>query len=218
MTPRILAVLGPKGGVGKSTIASNLLVAALLDGVAAAGLDLDSQGSLITWGQDRSRRGRQPAASVAAAVVGDWRAAVARERSRALVVVDCPPSLEDERRLAEVLALARAATLVLVPTLPHGASLRKVVDFSVVLRERVGAPVVFVLNGVLPNRTLVTSSRELLARRGELAPIEVPHRDAITRALDNGESVVETPGAPGSDALLALWRFAQQRLGLAEAA
>lgn len=218
MAPRILAVLGPKGGVGKSTIASNLLVAALLDGVVAAGLDLDSQGSLMTWGQDRLRRGRQPPAAVTAATVGDWRAAVARERSRALVVVDCPPSLEDERRLAEVLALARAATLVLVPTLPHGASLRKVVDFSVVLRDRVGAPVVFVLNGVLPNRTLVASSRELLTRRGELAPAEVPHRDAITRALDNGESVVESPGTPGGDALLALWRFAQQRLGFAEAA
>ena len=118
VAPRILAVLGPKGGVGKSTIASNLLVAALLDGVVAAGLDLDSQGSLMTWGQDRLRRGRQPPAAVTAATVGDWRAAVARERSRALVVFDCPPSLEDQRRLAEVLALARAATLVLVPTLP----------------------------------------------------------------------------------------------------
>src|SRR3954471_3384075 len=96
--------------------------------------------------------------------------------------------------------------------------LRKVVDFSVVLRDRVGAPVVFVLNGVLPNRTLVNSSRELLARRGELAPAEAPHRDAITRALHNGGSVVESPGTPGGDALLSLWRFAQQRLGLAEAA
>src|SRR5690242_461680 len=102
MTPKILAVLGPKGGVGKSTIASNLLVAALLDGVAAAGLDLDSQGSFSTWGQDRSRRGRQPVAPVAATAVGNWRVEIARARGCSLMVVDCPPSIEDERRLTEV--------------------------------------------------------------------------------------------------------------------
>jgi MinD-like ATPase involved in chromosome partitioning or flagellar assembly len=39
---RLLTILGSKGGIGKSTLATNLLVAARLDGLDAVGMDLDA--------------------------------------------------------------------------------------------------------------------------------------------------------------------------------
>ena len=57
---RILAVLGPKGGIGKTTIAANLLVAARMKGLDAAGLDLDGQGTFARWAVKRAADGRHP--------------------------------------------------------------------------------------------------------------------------------------------------------------
>jgi cellulose biosynthesis protein BcsQ len=54
---RILAVLGPKGGIGKTTIAANLLVAARMKGLDAAGLDLDAQGTFARWAAKRAADG-----------------------------------------------------------------------------------------------------------------------------------------------------------------
>jgi chromosome partitioning protein len=216
---RILTIFAPKGGVGKSTLATNLLLAARLDGLEAVGIDLDAQGSFLTWGQDRARRNLEPEARVIAARVFDWREALARERSRELAIIDTPPGVDDEERLAAVLELARASSLVLIPTLPHGASLRKLVDFGAVLRDRFGIDAVFVLNQVITGRSIVMDARELLCRRGVLCPVEIPQRDAILRAIDVGGTVVESPQMSGAASLWDLWRFAAKRLKLrAEAA
>lgn len=216
---RILTIFAPKGGVGKSTLATNLLVAARLDGIDAVGIDLDAQGSFLTWGQDRARRNRQPEARVIAARVSDWRDALARERTKELAIIDTPPGVDDDERLAAILELARASNLVLVPTLPHGASLRKLVDFGTALRDRFGANTVFVLNQTIAGRSIVADARELLCRRSVLCPVEIPQRDAILRAIDSGGAVVESLQTPGATSLLALWHFAASRLALqAEAA
>jgi chromosome partitioning protein len=65
VTARLLTILGPKGGVGKSTIASNMLIAARLHGIETAGLDLDSQRSFAGWAETRAAAGREPACMVA---------------------------------------------------------------------------------------------------------------------------------------------------------
>ena len=216
---RILTIFAPKGGVGKSTLATNLLVAAKLDGFDTIGIDLDAQGSFATWGQDRARQNRHPEARVIAARVSEWREVLAQERARDLAIVDTPPGVDDEERLASILELVRSSNLVLVPTLPHGASLRKLVDFGAALRDRVGADAVFVLNQTIAGRSIVADARELLRRRGVLCPVEIPQRDAILRAIDAGEAVVESPKTPSCEPILALWRFAAARLALrAEAA
>ena len=44
-----LVVIGPKGGSGKTTMARNLAVAAVLSGYRVGILDTDPQGTLSTW-------------------------------------------------------------------------------------------------------------------------------------------------------------------------
>lgn len=48
-----IALISSKGGTGKSTIATNLAVAAYLDGKQVAILDLDEQGSASEWADRR---------------------------------------------------------------------------------------------------------------------------------------------------------------------
>jgi chromosome partitioning protein len=211
---RVLTVIAPKGGVGKSTLATNLLVAARRSGLNAIGVDLDAQGSFLTWSRDRARQGLEPEARVVGARVSDWRDALARERAREFAVVDTPPGIDDDERLAAMTELARASSLVLVPTLPHGASLRKLVDFGAALRERFGVDAVFVLNQTIAGRSILADARDLLCRRGALCPVEIPQRDAIMRAIDVGGSAVEGALASGGAPLLDLWGYVAERLGV----
>src|SRR3954463_14360792 len=44
-----LLILGPKGGVGKTTLARNLAVAAARAGLSVGTMDLDGQGTLDQW-------------------------------------------------------------------------------------------------------------------------------------------------------------------------
>ena len=122
MTARLLTVLGPKGGVGKSTVASNMLVAARLDGIEAAGLDLDSQRSLAGWAETRTATGREPVCRVAEGRVTSWRDNLPDAE---LVVVDTPPGLEGNSYLEALQDLVLASDLVLVPALPKGPDLHQ---------------------------------------------------------------------------------------------
>src|SRR4051812_8192939 len=56
---RIITLITQKGGVGKTTLAASLAVAAAESGERVVALDLDPQGSLSSWGE--SREGENPA-------------------------------------------------------------------------------------------------------------------------------------------------------------
>ena len=121
MPTHMIVIAGPKGGTGKSTTASNLLVAARMAGVDAVGVDLDPQGSLMTWSQDRAGLAVQPAVTVVPGQLPDWRDAVATAPSR-VAVLDLPPGLGTQADAEALHELARAARLVVVPALPEGPS------------------------------------------------------------------------------------------------
>src|SRR3954447_5836390 len=170
MSARLLTILGPKGGVGKSTIASNLLVAARLQGIEAAGLDLDSQRSLAGWAETRAAARREPACAVAEGRVTSWRDDLPDAE---LVVVDTPPGLEGDSYLEALQDLVLASDLVLVPALPKGPTFIKVRDVAAAFARR-GAVVAFVLNEADPRRGASARARGRLrrgrGRRGEGPP------------------------------------------------
>jgi chromosome partitioning protein len=196
----ILAVLGPKGGIGKTTIAANLLIAARLSGLDAAGLDLDGQGTFARWASKRAADGRRPIATVVAGMLGAWREAIPEAQ---LAVVDTPPGMAG----AEVHDLAAAADLVLIPVPPHEMALEAVGELGMVLRAT------FVLN-MVDRSPEVTAARRHLARLSDLCPVEIPERVDVRRETGAGGSVVERPRAAGAAEMAALWRWAAGQLGI----
>ena len=54
---KTLTLVTQKGGVGKTTLAASLAVAAAQAGEKVAALDLDPQGSLSAWGDSRETEG-----------------------------------------------------------------------------------------------------------------------------------------------------------------
>ena len=212
----VITVFAPKGGVGKTTIASNLLAAACMEGLDAIGIDLDAQTSLATWADVRARQNRMPEIRVVTASPSEWPEVRRATVGRQLLVIDTPPGLDDDERLAAIRALLRDSDLVLVPTQPYPATLLKLLDIGVTLRSRAGARAVFVLNQVIAGRAVLREAREWLAHHGaELCPVEIPLRDHVARAAGLGLAAVEFDiGQGGAAPLRTLWRFAASRLDL----
>jgi chromosome partitioning protein len=213
MPARLVVVAGTKGGCGKTATASNLLLAARLAGLAAAGIDCDPQESWLTWAADRAQAGRQPAVTVIPGRLTGWREAVAAAPSAELIVLDLAPGLERGAETLELRELALAARLTLIPSIPEGPSVRKLADVGAALRQA-GADVWFVLNKTIAGRAILADARSYLRRRGDLAVVEIPMRDAIHRAMDSGLAVVEEDDFGGCREFRELWRLVAAHIGL----
>lgn len=213
-TVKIITVLGSKGGVGKSTLASNLLVAARLDGIAATGMDLDTQGSFAGWAGKRHEAGAEPPVRVIACNLIAWRDALEDAgEGIGIVIADTPPGLPDEDHRAAIRELALGSTLVLVPSLAEGPTLEMLGEVGAGLAE-LGAPLVFVLNKVDSRRRATREARAYLAEFGEVCDVEVPAREHVHQAMHGGLTVAEDMRLGGAGAMRDLWTFVADRVGL----
>lgn len=105
----VIAVIGQKGGTGKTTVALGLAVAALKAGMAPAVLDLDPQANAWNW---KKRRGMQNDPAVKATSPGALMDDIETLRGVGadIVFIDTPGRSESAG-----LQAARAADLVLIP-------------------------------------------------------------------------------------------------------
>jgi chromosome partitioning protein len=86
------------------------------NGARVAVLDIDAQGSLATWARLRRQRLGPRAVGFEFAALPGWRAEewiVKRAREADVVIIDSPPNVETEARIA-----IRSAGLVLIPVQP----------------------------------------------------------------------------------------------------
>jgi chromosome partitioning protein len=111
-----IVVLNPKGGSGKTTIATNLASYLAAQGHAPVLMDFDPQGSSVRW--VKKRKPTQPPIHVIAAFEKDTRTTRAFQlrlpEETTHVVIDTPAALE-ARQMPE---MTRDADKVLVPVLP----------------------------------------------------------------------------------------------------
>jgi chromosome partitioning protein len=199
-----VAVVNQKGGVGKSTLATNLAAVAHLRGKRTLVLDLDRQGSAFDWYAARAEGSRLDGLGVARA---DKALSLPkfRELTRGYDVVFCdgPPRLSDITQAAAV-----AADVTLIPIRPGAfdwwalTPTLELIDAADATRAELGLPPtrrVFVVNGARARTKLTRDAAESLAGVGELAPVTVHNRVAYGDAALRGESV-STFGVAGAAA------------------
>jgi chromosome partitioning protein len=207
-----IALLNQKGGVGKSTLATNLAAAAHLKKNRVLVVDLDSQGSALDWYAAR----REGSALEGLAVVkADKVLSLMRFREIAqnydVVVLDGPPKLGDMTRSAAV-----AADLVLIPVQPGPFDLwsagetQKLLDAADVTRsdlKRGKVRRLFVVNRAHPSANISRSAIAAVEESGQVAETVIHARVVFAEAAAIGESVLTAdPNSLASDEVRRLYR------------
>jgi chromosome partitioning protein len=220
--PKLIVVCSPKGGVGKTTITSNILVRAGQRGVRALGLDLDRQRTLAKWYTKRPEEARTFAMRESS--FGDW-PMVSRELrlhqidqdgrpSYDLVVVDTPPSVEDH--MLEVRNLIEDADLTVIPTKPGDFDLESVIPWGLTV-ARLGASAVMVLNQINKQAASWQSAQNRIVKsRLAVCPIALPTSEDVTRYLDRGLALLDLTKARGDsmERFEAVYEFVAREVGL----
>jgi chromosome partitioning protein len=211
----VIAVIGQKGGPGKTTTAAGLIGAAHLRGLKVKGLDLDAQGSLRDWSKARAKGSKLEGVEVEAHASPLTSPGFAKIRKGwDVIVMDGPPRLGDVTRAAAALA-----SVIVVPVqsgkLEWWALSRTFddLDLGAGVRRKAGLPparLVFVLNRHKPTTKLGRDAIESIngIEGGELSPITIGDRVAYKDSVSKGESVESAfPGSIAAEEVFALWAF-----------
>jgi chromosome partitioning protein len=194
-----------KGGVGATTLARELGVAAAAAGKRVVFVDLDPQGTLRGWWNRRteSAEGEPNPALAAPAPV---QMAEALERLRAagadLCIIDTPPCVH-----AFLGSVMRLVDLILLPTRPTTDDL-EALPAVLDLVEEAGRPFVFVVTQAPPGKSrLYDDALPVLAQRGRVAPA-LRIRADFPVAAATGRAATETaPKGKAAEEVLTLWHF-----------
>lgn len=203
---RVLAVASRKGGSGKTTLSAHVAVQAELAGAGpVAVMDIDPQGSLADWWNERESDSVQFAATSLATLAQDIEKL--RERGFGMVVIDTPPAITDT-----ISSVIRVADLVLIPTRPSPHDLRSV-SATVGMVEDMDKPMVFVLNGATPRARITNEAIALLAQHGPLAQGIIHQRVDFAASMIDGRTVMELPSSPrAAEEIRQLWGYLDRRL------
>jgi chromosome partitioning protein len=198
-----IAVIAQKGGVGKTTLAISLAVAAEQAGKRVLLIDLDSQASACNW-KDR-RKAPTPAVMDAQPARLPSALQKAQEAGIDLVVIDTPRSPEQAG-----LAAAKAADIVLVPTKPQILDIETLLMTGDVL-SLAGQPHALVVFSDAPTRgnRHESAKKKIDAEVGiPVCPFMLMHRAPFHDAPALGLAVIEySPRDKAAQEVLALYNY-----------
>ncbi|MDR6384021.1 division plane positioning ATPase MipZ [Paraburkholderia caribensis] len=190
----ILLIAAEKGGVGKSTIATNLAVYLARGGVDVVLLDTDGQATAARFVERRDEAGITPAVSCVQRT-GDvtW---TLRDLARRYQVVVVDAGGRDSREMRSAMAVAN---LLLVPTKASQADLEtfskvnELIGLARGLNPELKAVAILSIAPTNPVIREVEDARELLAEfdQLELADTIIRDRKVYRDALLTGKSVTE---------------------------
>ncbi len=203
---RVLALASQKGGSGKTTLSGHLAVQAELNGDGPVVLiDIDPQGSLADWWNEREAELPAFAQTTVARLASDLQ--VLRAQGFKMAIIDTPPAIT-----MAIQSVISVAELIVVPTRPSPHDLRAV-GATVDLCERAGKPLIFVVNGATPRAKITTEAAIALSQHGTVAPTILHHRTDFAASMIDGRTVMEVdPGGRSAVEVEQLWSFVSDRL------
>lgn len=198
---RTIAIISQKGGTGKTTLALNLAVAAILKKQASLIIDLDPQASASGWGD--LRENEQPAVvSAQAARIAQILEAAASSGGQ-YVILDTAPHSEKG-----ALEAARKADLILVPCRPALLDLNAI-NHTFDLANLAKKPCTVILNQVPHQGPLADQAAQSIKQQGgQVCPVRIHHRAAFVHSLTAGLGAQEfEPQGKAAEEIEALYKW-----------
>jgi chromosome partitioning protein len=198
---KTLAIISQKGGVGKTTLATALAVAAEKDGKPSAVFDLDPQASAAFWHDTREADAPAVIAIPPARLSHVLHAAAAK--GCALAIIDAPPFAKDIAYEA-----AQHADFILIPTRPAVLDVMAMTRTLELVRHY-GKPCAVVLTFCPVQGREIADTEDAIAQLGtSLAPVRIHNRVAYSRAQQTGLTAQEyEPGGKAAAEIKHLYDY-----------
>jgi chromosome partitioning protein len=199
-----LAICASKGGVGKTTLAAALAIAATEDGLYVGLIDTDPQQSLARWMELRGDCDNPRLVTN----VKELPDAIGKMEVHSfdLAIIDTPPALMS--RLEPAIAVA---DFVLVPVQPSPLDV-EAIDPVIELAGDHRKSFAFVLNRVEPRDAMTKGTEDYLRAAGEVLEQAVGNRRAFRGAMAYGKSGPEMEGGKAREEITALWAAVKKRM------
>lgn len=187
---RSILIVNPKGGSGKSTIATNLASYYAVWGIPTALVDLDPQMSSLEWLRNR------PSSAPTIQGLNGLKGYIYPERGTQRIIYDAPARSDTNK----IVKLIRMTDSVLIPVLPSMIDMRVVAKFVIDLKNKYAKLNKDVSIGLVANRVnhQYRSYRALNDFLDKLGiPVVTSLRDsqAYIKAADQGLGIFEMPAA-----------------------
>jgi chromosome partitioning protein len=206
---KTLVIASQKGGVAKTTMATELAFAASRAGLAVAVIDTDPQATSCFWGDARGQ------GDIAISPVFP---ALLESRLKALATTGCDLAIIDTPAVSKDTASAaiRQADFVLVPTKPSAFDLKSMLE-TIEQAISLNKPYAIVLTMCPPQHgpEVNTTIERMATLHHEICPVLMHHYVAYPRAQKHGLTAQELdPDGKAASEMQQLYTYTLKHLGL----